>query len=129
MSEDRKRVKVEIYGSSYTIVSNHRKEQIEQLAETVDKRMKAIALADPRLSLSHVAVLAALTLAEDNWQLERQNQRLTGMLEREWDRKKKQLVKAPLEDKGKEEHLAGKAPDSSEKPISEATREQEGEKD
>ncbi len=64
---DKKSVAVTIFGHQYLLRGPQEKEHILQLAEELDKQMRDIAEASPKLSTHQVAVLAALRiLAELN---------------------------------------------------------------
>lgn len=64
---DKKSVAVTIFGHQYRLRGPQEKEHILQLAEELDKQMRDIAEASPKLSTHQVAVLAALRiLAELN---------------------------------------------------------------
>jgi len=58
-------VRVEIYGSSYTIRSEGAREDILAAARCVDETMREIALATGLSDSLKVAVLAALHIADD----------------------------------------------------------------
>lgn len=59
------RVQVTIYGESYALRGDAPPEHLEALAVEVDRRMRDIAQRNPRLGTLHVAVLAALQLADE----------------------------------------------------------------
>jgi len=59
------RVTVNIYGEEYVIKGQNDPAVIEKIAAYVDRKMRLVGQKNPRLSLSKVAVLAALNIAED----------------------------------------------------------------
>lgn len=89
------RVTVKIFGEEYVLRGDARPEYMERLADMVDRRMNEIAKRHPRLGITRIAVLAAINLADELSKLEDQYQRVLGMLEREWDRRKRELNGRP----------------------------------
>ncbi|EKP93976.1 cell division protein ZapA [Thermaerobacter subterraneus] len=85
------RVTVRIFGEEYVLRGEARPAYMERLADMVDRRMNEIAKRHPRLGITRIAVLAAINLADELTKLEEQYQRVLGMLEREWDRRKREL--------------------------------------
>jgi cell division protein ZapA len=59
------RVKVEIYGQSYTLGGDLDEAYVQQLAEYVDQKMKAVAAATHTVDSVRVAVLAAMAIADE----------------------------------------------------------------
>ena len=59
------RVKVEIYGQSYTLSGDLDEAYVQKLARYVDERMKAVAEATQTVDSVRVAVLAAMAIADD----------------------------------------------------------------
>jgi cell division protein ZapA len=57
------KVKVEIYGNQYHLVSDDEPDQVKKLAAEVDGKMKEIASMNPGMSAAKVAILAALNFA------------------------------------------------------------------
>ena len=89
------RVTVRIFGEEYVLRGEARPAYMERLADMVDRRMNEIAKRHPRLGITRIAVLAAINLADELSKLEEQYQRVLGMLEREWDRRKRELNGRP----------------------------------
>ncbi|ADU50952.1 protein of unknown function DUF710 [Thermaerobacter marianensis DSM 12885] len=89
------RVTVKIFGEEYVLRGDARPAYMERLADMVDRRMNEIAKRHPRLGITRIAVLAAINLADELSKLEEQYQRVLGMLEREWDRRKRELNGRP----------------------------------
>jgi cell division protein ZapA len=58
-------VKVEIYGQSYTLGGDLDEAYVQQLAEYVDRKMKAVAAAAHTVDSVRVAVLAAMAIADE----------------------------------------------------------------
>lgn len=93
MDNELNRVTVTIYGEDYTIRGTEEKDHIETTAQMVDEKMAEIGERLPELSLSRVAVLAAINLADELLKAEERNERLTGMLEEEWERRKEEAAR------------------------------------
>ncbi|MZP30849.1 cell division protein ZapA [Heliobacterium undosum] len=72
---------VHIYGEPYTIRSPLTSQQMRQLAATVDERMSEISRKGPHLSVSKVAVMAALHFAHDLAKLQEDYDDLIKLLE------------------------------------------------
>ena len=63
--EDKNRVSVKIYGQEYTIAGDTPREHIMKVADYVNTKMHEIARAMPAGSVSSLAVLAAVNVADD----------------------------------------------------------------
>jgi cell division protein ZapA len=63
--EEKNRVSVKIYGQEYTIAGDTPREHIMKVADYVNTRMQEIARAMPAGSVSSLAVLAAVNVADD----------------------------------------------------------------
>jgi cell division protein ZapA len=83
MNENIHKVTVEIFGETYCLKSDTELGQVISVAALVDSRMKKIAHKNLRLSPGKVAVLAALTIAEEFLQLEQNYKQLIQMVEEE----------------------------------------------
>lgn len=59
------RVKVEIYGQSYTLSGDVDEAYVQKLARYVDEKMRAVAEATQTVDSVRVAVLAAMALADE----------------------------------------------------------------
>ncbi|MGH9679382.1 MAG: cell division protein ZapA [Candidatus Acidiferrales bacterium] len=59
------RVKVEIYGQSYTLSGDVDEAYVQKLARCVDEKMRAVAEATQTVDSVRVAVLAAMALADE----------------------------------------------------------------
>ncbi len=59
------RVKVEIYGQSYTLSGDVDEAYVQKLARYVDEKMRAVAAATQTVDSVRVAVLAAMALADE----------------------------------------------------------------
>ncbi len=87
---EKRRVVLNIFGEEYAIRTTVAPEHLERLARIVDRVMHETARAQPRLGVSRVAVLAALSIADELVRLQEQYDRLTAMLEDEWGRRQAQ---------------------------------------
>ena len=70
-------LRVEIFGTGYSIRGEENQEYIREVASYVDARMREINQRLPIASHAKVAVLASLNLADELFKLRRQNERLT----------------------------------------------------
>lgn len=89
MDEERKRVSVTIFGEEYLMKAAASADYVQRLAGRVDERMRQISSGNPRLGTSRIAVLTAMTLADDLQKMEEQFERLTRQLEEEWERRQR----------------------------------------
>jgi len=83
MNGKKYKVTVAVFGENYSLKSDIELDQVSKIAALVDERMKKIAQANLCLSPNRVAVLAALTLAEELLQLEYSYKQLIKMVEEE----------------------------------------------
>jgi cell division protein ZapA len=70
VAEEKNSIRVEIYDESYHLRGSD-PAYIQRLAELVDAKMRAVAQHTSTVDLPRVAVLAALNLADDYYQLKR----------------------------------------------------------
>jgi cell division protein ZapA len=70
MPEDKDSIRVEIYDESYHLRGSD-PAYIQRLAEVVDAKMRAVAQHTSSVDTLRVAVLAALNIADDYYQLKR----------------------------------------------------------
>lgn len=70
MAEDKDSIRVEIYDESYNLRGTD-PAYIQRLAELVDAKMRAVAQHTATVDSLRVAVLAALNIADDYYQLKR----------------------------------------------------------
>ncbi len=59
------RIKVQIYGQTYTLAGELDEAYVQQLAEYVDEKMRAVADATQTVDSVKVAVLAAMAIADE----------------------------------------------------------------
>ena len=59
------RVKVEIYGQSYTLSGDVDEAYVHELAQYVDEKMRAVSNATQTVDSMRVAVLAAMAIADE----------------------------------------------------------------
>lgn len=79
-----KAIQVEIYGQVYSIRGDLDRDYVEQLARTVDSKMKALARQTDTVDTRRLAVLAALNLADELQQLKEKEQGERAALPREF---------------------------------------------
>lgn len=77
-----KKVKVEIFGGSYNVQGDAPVDYIEKLAEYVDNKMRAVAKAMPSKNETQVAILTALNIADEYFQLKNIDGNITLDIER-----------------------------------------------
>jgi cell division protein ZapA len=65
-------VKVEIYGQSYTMAGDLDEDYVRELARYVDEKMSAVSAATQTVDSVRVAVLAAMTIADELHTLQKQ---------------------------------------------------------
>jgi cell division protein ZapA len=82
-SDNINRVTVEILDQQYIVKGNENSEYIEMLAAYVDRRMRAIDQRNHSLSISKIAVLTALNLADELNKLQADYDELVKELEEE----------------------------------------------
>jgi cell division protein ZapA len=75
------RVKVNIYGNEYSIMGEAEPEYILKLAEYIDTKMKEIGKSVTSGNTAQVAILAALNIADEYFQLQNIKSDVTGEME------------------------------------------------
>ena len=65
MAEHQNRAEVEIFGKTYTLVSAHEPTYAHQIAEEVDRRMRAIAAKRNLADTTKIAMMAAMQIADE----------------------------------------------------------------
>jgi cell division protein ZapA len=68
------KIQVEIYGQSYSIRAGADPDYIRNIARYVDLKMREIASGTPTVDSMKIAVLAALNITDEFFQLKRQKQ-------------------------------------------------------
>lgn len=76
------KIQVEIYGQNYQIRAGADPEYIKTIARYVDIKMREIASGTPTVDSLKIAVLAALNITDEFFQLRRQKQDLDREMER-----------------------------------------------
>lgn len=82
------RTQVSIYGEEYSLRGSLPEEIVEALAKHVDSRMRSIAAGSPGVSGSRIAVLAALNMAEELFQLQSEHEELIEAMQEQWRSRK-----------------------------------------
>ncbi|AEJ44153.1 MULTISPECIES: cell division protein ZapA [Alicyclobacillus] len=75
------RVKVVIHGVEYTVRGTSPEERIQEVAKMVDRTMNEIAATASYMDERRIAVLAALNLADELYQLRKDYKELLALLE------------------------------------------------
>ena len=83
MNGKKYKVTVEVFGENYSLKSDIELDRVIKVAALVDERMKKISKANLCLSPNRVAILAALTIAEELLQMEHNYKELIKMVEEE----------------------------------------------
>ncbi|MDP9727245.1 cell division protein ZapA [Alicyclobacillus tolerans] len=76
------RVKVEIFGTEYTLRGDASSQHMRQVAQRVDRLMAAISSAIPHLDERRVAVLSAVNMADELIQTENKLEQLQAQYEK-----------------------------------------------
>jgi cell division protein ZapA len=76
------KIQVEIYGQTYQIRAGADSEYIKTIARYVDIKMREIASGTPTVDSLKIAVLAALNITDEFFQLKRQKQDVDREMER-----------------------------------------------
>lgn len=71
MSDGRPNTEVEIFGSVYHVRGNDDERYLQELAATVDRKMREIADQAGTVETAKIAILAALNLADELFQAKR----------------------------------------------------------
>lgn len=80
------KIQVEIYGQSYSIKAGANSDHIRNIAGYVDKKMREIAASTPTIDSLKIAVLAALNITDEFYQLKVQTQDADREIERRTER-------------------------------------------
>ncbi|NMP22369.1 cell division protein ZapA [Sulfobacillus harzensis] len=82
------RTTVTIYGEDYSLVGDLPEDVVKALAYHVDNRIRVLASKNPRVSLNRLAVLTALNIAEEFFELQEQHQELISAMQQQWRSKR-----------------------------------------
>lgn len=83
---DVKRITVTIYGEDFQLRSDLPEESVQALARMVDSRIRVLATRHPRVPGNRVAVLAAMTFAEELMRLTAEHEETLRALQAQWRR-------------------------------------------
>lgn len=86
--EEQIRTTVSIYGEDYSLVGDLPEDVIKALAYHVDNRIRVLASKNNRVSLNRLAVVAALNIAEEFFELQEQHQELVATMQQQWRSKR-----------------------------------------
>lgn len=87
MEEKKNRTSVDIYGEKFIVKGGSSAEHMRKLADTVHVKMQQIATKNFRLSTSHVAILAALNIADEMQKLQEDYDALVKIIDHDKDSK------------------------------------------
>ncbi|RMH62006.1 MAG: cell division protein ZapA [Calditrichaeota bacterium] len=76
-------IKVNIFGSEYSLIGDEDDASVKQIAEYVDKKMREIDRSTNISSISRIAILTALNIAEELYQERQYRERLLEQLNEE----------------------------------------------
>lgn len=82
------RTTVVIYGEEYQLRTDMPEEHVQALARMVDDRIRALAAKHPRVAAGRLAVLAAMTFAEELARLKAEHEEALAALQARWRREK-----------------------------------------
>ena len=85
--EEKNKITVDIYGHQYRMVGKASAAHLRTVAHYVDEKMRSIANGNARLDTSKLAVLSALNIADEFFQLKQEYEELLRILEEEEKRK------------------------------------------
>jgi cell division protein ZapA len=83
MEDNRTRAIVEIYGEEYIVRGDSPPEYITNIAQYVDKKMKQLGNRNPLLSVTKIAVLTALNIADELSKLQEDYDSLVKLVDKE----------------------------------------------
>lgn len=79
---DKKRIRVDIYNQTYTIMGNEAEHHVRLVASLVDQKMREIKETNSNLDATKLAVLTAVNTVNDHVKLKEEYATLLGQLER-----------------------------------------------
>jgi len=82
LTEQKVKVEVEIFGDSYILKGNAPPEYLEMLAEYVNQKMQYIYEKCPNLTVSKVAILTAINIADELMKVKREYRNLARQQEK-----------------------------------------------
>lgn len=77
------KITVQIFGELYNIKGDQEPERIRRIARLVHDQMRKVAASNPSLPPARIAILAALTIAEEHLRLEEDYQQMLSLLQDE----------------------------------------------
>lgn len=80
MTDKQCKITVEIFGENYNLKGDAQPDNIIKAAALLDRSMRELARNQPRLSVAKIAVLSALTMAEEYLRLKEDYQQLVKMV-------------------------------------------------
>ncbi len=81
--EEKNKITVDIYGQQYRMVGKASVSHLRSVAHYVDEKMRQIGMGNHRLDTAKIAVLAALNIADEFYQLKLEYEELIRIFEEE----------------------------------------------
>ncbi|AEJ41690.1 protein of unknown function DUF710 [Sulfobacillus acidophilus TPY] len=85
---DQVRTTVTIYGEDYQLIGDLPESVVKALANHVDSQIRVLASRNPRVSVNRLAVLTALNLAAEYFELQEEHQKLVQEMQQQWRAKR-----------------------------------------
>ena len=87
LAAEKARVQVQIRGEEYTFRTTADPDYLSGLALYVSEKMDELQKSNSAISKERLGVLAALSIADELFRLREQYERLTKLLEKEWEKR------------------------------------------
>lgn len=81
-TNNKNRVHVKIFGEEYTMRGNASPDYMKRVAHYVDEKMRVVGQVNNRLGINKVAVLTAINLADELFQVRRELRELESLLDK-----------------------------------------------
>ncbi|RQD77251.1 MAG: cell division protein ZapA [Candidatus Syntrophonatronum acetioxidans] len=88
MADNKNKVSVEIFGDEYTLKSDLPANYMKKLSDYVDSKMQALAQKSSRMGVHKIAILTAINLTDEIFNLRRELKRVNAKLEEEEKKRK-----------------------------------------
>ncbi len=88
MADNKNKVSVEIFGDEYTLKSDLPANYMKKLADYVDSKMQELSQKSSSLGVHKIAILTAINLSDEIFNLRRELKRVNAKLEEEEKKRK-----------------------------------------